>query len=349
MHYPVIAPRPPRLSELGAALERVEASGCFSNYGPETRAFEAAATQRLFGGRGATLAVANATLGLMIALADAVGARAAGRMALMPALTFAATAQSAWWAGLVPLICDVAADDWGACPRDEERLLRLYGDRIAAIVPYATFGRAIDLDRYAWLARRHDVAIVIDAAASLGTRDAAGIGFGAGRAVPGGVLDARDQAVRDRRGGPHPLRRPRDDRASARDGQFRVRTAARRHAARIERETARGAGGAGAGAARHVRAKLRDARCGGRRLSARDRRSLRASACVGRASGAGLSILAAAARAGAAPRRDRRASRRARRGQRALFQPPSRPAAVGARRGGDRTDPRSPTMSARGC
>ena len=44
---PLIAPRPPRLSTLGAALARVEASGVFSNNGPEVRAFEAEATARL--------------------------------------------------------------------------------------------------------------------------------------------------------------------------------------------------------------------------------------------------------------------------------------------------------------
>jgi dTDP-4-amino-4,6-dideoxygalactose transaminase len=181
---PLIAPHPPRLSSMVDALARVEASGIFSNNGPELRAFEADATRRLFGGRGACLAVANATLGLMIALRDAVSDGPAGRFALMPALTFAATAQAAWWSGLTPLVCDVDADDWSAAADEEERLLTRYGAQIAAVVPYATFGYGIDLDRYRWLSRRHGVAVVIDAAASLGTTDAAGIGFGAGAPFP---------------------------------------------------------------------------------------------------------------------------------------------------------------------
>lgn len=180
---PLIAPKPPRLSELTDALRRVEASGVFSNHGPEVRAFETEATGRLFGGRGATLAVSNATSGLMLALANATGGRRGG-LALMPAMTFAATAQAAWWAGLTPLVCDVDPGDWSACARDEERLLRRHGEAIAAIVPYATFGRAIDLDRYRWLSERHGLAIVIDAAASLGTRDADGVHFGAGAPFP---------------------------------------------------------------------------------------------------------------------------------------------------------------------
>jgi dTDP-4-amino-4,6-dideoxygalactose transaminase len=147
-HFPLIAPNPPRLSEQLDALRRVEASGVFSNNGPEVRAFEAEITEALFGGRGASLAVANATLGLMVAIKQA--AIEAGRLeglALIPSLTFAATGQAALWSGLTPLICDVDRDEWSACPEAEERMLHHYGDRVSAIIPYATFGNAIDLDR----------------------------------------------------------------------------------------------------------------------------------------------------------------------------------------------------------
>jgi dTDP-4-amino-4,6-dideoxygalactose transaminase len=179
-HLPLIAPNPPRLSALGDDLRRVEASGVFSNNGPEVRAFEAEATGQLFGGLGASLAVANATLGLMIALKDAAGTSPKrGALALMPALTFTATAQAAHWAGLTPLICDVDPDDWGMAAHEEERLIARHGERLAVLLPYATFGNAIDLNRYAWLKRRHGIGVVVDAAASLGTIDDQGRGFGA--------------------------------------------------------------------------------------------------------------------------------------------------------------------------
>ncbi|MCP3735804.1 DegT/DnrJ/EryC1/StrS family aminotransferase [Sphingomonas sp. RP10(2022)] len=181
MEFPLIAPRPPRLSALTEGLRRIEASGVFSNNGPEVRGFEAEITAQLFGGEGASLAVGNATLGLMVAIRQAAGMHPRpGTLALMPALTFAATAQAALWAGLTPLVCDVEADGWTADPRHEEELLARYGERIGVIVPYATFGTAIDLDRYAWLARTHRVGVVIDAAASLGTIDEGGRGFGTG-------------------------------------------------------------------------------------------------------------------------------------------------------------------------
>ena len=177
---PFIAPNPPRLSRLGEALARIEASGIYSNNGPEVRALEAEATARLWNVRGATLAVANATLGLMIAIRDAAGPRPRpGALALMPALTFAATAQAAIWAGLTPLICDIDPDDWSAAPAHEEELLARYAGRVAVVVPYATFGNAIDLDRYAAMRARHGVGVVVDAASSLGTIDDTGRGFGA--------------------------------------------------------------------------------------------------------------------------------------------------------------------------
>ena len=177
---PLIAPNPPRLSELGDALRRVEASGIYSNNGPEVRAFEADVTARMFGGKGASLAVGNATLGLMIAIRHATGLQPQpGTLALMPALTFAATASAAEWAGLTPLVCDVDPDDWSASAAEEERLLRRYGERIGCVVPYATFGNAIDLDRYRHYRQRYGVGVVIDAASSLGTCDDTGEGFGA--------------------------------------------------------------------------------------------------------------------------------------------------------------------------
>lgn len=186
MEFPLIAPRPPRLSTLTDGLRRVEASGVFSNNGPEVQAFEREATAQLFGGVGGCLAVGNATLGLMLAIRQAVPARCggamprAGTLALMPALTFAATAQAALWAGLTPLIGDIEPSCWISDPAQEEALLARHGDRVGVIVPYATFGTDLDLDRYAWLARRYDVGVVVDAAASLGTIDAVGRGFGTG-------------------------------------------------------------------------------------------------------------------------------------------------------------------------
>lgn len=180
---PLIAPNPVRLSERIDALRAIEESGIYSNGGPVVRGFEAALVERMFGGEGEALAVANATLGLMIAIRQAAGARQGG-LAIMPAMTFAATAHAAEWAGLTPLIVDIDPNDWTACAAAEEAALKRYGDRVAAMVPYATFGASIDLDRYRRFAEHYGVGVVVDAAASLGSSDAEGCAFGRGSAFP---------------------------------------------------------------------------------------------------------------------------------------------------------------------
>ena len=47
-------------------------------------------------------------------------------------------------------------------------------------MPYATFGYPIDLEQYTKLADQLGVPVVVDAAASLGTLDEQGRGFGSG-------------------------------------------------------------------------------------------------------------------------------------------------------------------------
>ncbi|MEZ0243477.1 MAG: DegT/DnrJ/EryC1/StrS family aminotransferase, partial [Sphingomonas sp.] len=178
---PLIAPRPPRLSQMGDALREIEARGVYSNGGPVVRGFETDMTARLFEGQGDCLAVGNATLGLMLAIRHAAGPRAnTGALALMPSFTFAATAHAAEWAGLTPLLCDVDPGDWAACEAAEAAAFERYGKRIAVVVPYATFGASIDLARYRRYQEERGVGVVVDAAASLGSLDADGRQFGAG-------------------------------------------------------------------------------------------------------------------------------------------------------------------------
>ena len=202
MPVPLIRPSPPPLSQAAARLREIEDSGVFSNFGPVNTRLEHDMVARLFAGEGACVAVCNATIGLMLAVQQAIGAPrksrsarndftvpalrqtpgvpAKPRYALMPSFTFAAAAQAALWCGLTPLFCDIDPQTWTACAADEERLLARYGSDIAVVMPYATFGYDLDLSRYAELTRRCGVPVVVDAAASLGTASADGRGFGTG-------------------------------------------------------------------------------------------------------------------------------------------------------------------------
>jgi dTDP-4-amino-4,6-dideoxygalactose transaminase len=185
VNIPLLKPSPARLSGLVAELRVIEASGHFTNFGPVNVRFEQEMVARIFGGEGACLTVSNATLGLMLAIRDAVGDDRQGRRyALMPSFTFAAAAQAALWNGLIPLFCDIDPHDWAPSPQAEAEILERYGAEVAVVVPYATFGNSIDLDHYAQLSKRYDVPVVVDAAASLGSLDRHGGGFGRGFSQP---------------------------------------------------------------------------------------------------------------------------------------------------------------------
>jgi dTDP-4-amino-4,6-dideoxygalactose transaminase len=186
MKIPMVRPAPPQLSLAGAELRSLEESGVFTNFGPVNTLFEQEMLDRFFGGQGACMTVCNATIGLMLAIKEAVGDTAPGQFALMPSFTFAAAAHAALWCGLTPLLCDIDPRNWAADPEAESAMLARYAGRIAVVMPYATFGYPIDLDRYHAVANKLGVPVVVDAAASLGTFDAQGRGFGSG--FPGSVV-----------------------------------------------------------------------------------------------------------------------------------------------------------------
>jgi dTDP-4-amino-4,6-dideoxygalactose transaminase len=180
MNIPLVRPAPPRLSLALAELQAMEESGVFSNFGPINTRFEQEMLTRFFGGEGACMTICNATIGLMLAIKEVVGDNTHGKFALMPGFTFAAAAHAALWCGLTPLLCDIDPQNWAADPAAEAEMLARYAGKIAVIIPYATFGYPIDLERYANIASQLGVPVVADGAASLGTFDQRGRGFGSG-------------------------------------------------------------------------------------------------------------------------------------------------------------------------
>ena len=73
MKIPLLRPAPPQLSLAIAELQSLEQSGIFSNFGPVNTLFEQEMLERFFGGVGACMTVCNATIGLMLAIKEAVG------------------------------------------------------------------------------------------------------------------------------------------------------------------------------------------------------------------------------------------------------------------------------------
>ena len=152
MTVPVMRPRLPDPVRVAPRLRSVQESGLFSNFGPQVTELESCYAAWLGVSAEQVVSASNATL----ALAGAVAVTGRPDWSV-PSFTFTASVAAALLAGTRVTFRDIDPDSWWLDPGG-------IGDHEAAIA-VAPFGAAVDLDRYAG---REDV--VIDAAASLGTR-----------------------------------------------------------------------------------------------------------------------------------------------------------------------------------
>ncbi len=133
-----------------------------------------------FTGARRAVAVCNGTAALHVALE--VAGVAPGDEVLVPALTFIATANAVSYCGARPHFVDSDAATLGLDPDKLEEGLRrsahmvsgecrnrLTGARIAAVVPMHTFGHPVAMDRLLRVAAAWNIAVVEDAAESLGS------------------------------------------------------------------------------------------------------------------------------------------------------------------------------------
>ncbi|MHA6533845.1 DegT/DnrJ/EryC1/StrS family aminotransferase [Paenibacillus sp. BAC0078] len=163
---PFLRPHLVRKEHFISYFEKIEATRIYSNYGPLNNLFEERVVNQIFDGTGSAVTVHNATVGLMLAISQSK--RPKGKYAVMPSFTFAATPLAAEWCGLEPYFLDIEPETWQMNREQLEHTVKLLGDDIAVIVPYATFGTAIDLSIYNSLLQQ-GIPVVIDAAASFGT------------------------------------------------------------------------------------------------------------------------------------------------------------------------------------
>jgi len=127
------------------------------------------------------VATSSGTTGLHAAL-TAVGV---GRddLVIMPSLTFIATANAVSHCGAMPWLTDVDEGSWTMsvpqlqqilstqCLIDQDKVVCIRtGRRVGAILPVHTLGMPVDIDEIADTARRCGLPVVVDAAASLGSR-----------------------------------------------------------------------------------------------------------------------------------------------------------------------------------
>ena len=155
-------------------------AGWFSNDGPCLRLLADRISERLGGVE--CIPVANATLGLMVALrAVTEQSPPAAREVVVPSFTYIASVSAILWAGLTPVFVDIDSDNWHVTPSALTAAIESRGSRLACALPCSTFGAAPPVGtRKAWeeLAQRAGLPLVVDSAAGFGSLDEHGQALG---------------------------------------------------------------------------------------------------------------------------------------------------------------------------
>jgi UDP-2-acetamido-2-deoxy-ribo-hexuluronate aminotransferase len=146
--------------EVDARIARVLEHGRFI-MGPEVAELEAALAA--FAGSSHCIAVASGTEALLISLmALGIGP---GDEVILPAFTFAATAEVVILAGATPVLVDVEPD---TCNLEASLVEAAITPRTRAIMPVSLYGQPPDMDELNALARRSGLALIEDGAQSFG-------------------------------------------------------------------------------------------------------------------------------------------------------------------------------------
>jgi dTDP-4-amino-4,6-dideoxygalactose transaminase len=159
----IMRPKLPSTDRLTPYLRSIDESRVYSNFGPLVLSLEDRLAEHFGLTQGTVATVANATLGLAIALAAQEPPPKS--LCAIPAWTFVATAHAALIAGLVPYFVDVAPETWAL---DVDRLggeLERAPARVGAVMPVMPFGMPLDLAKWEAFRSRTGIAVVIDAAA----------------------------------------------------------------------------------------------------------------------------------------------------------------------------------------
>jgi dTDP-4-amino-4,6-dideoxygalactose transaminase len=170
------APQIPPAHEVAAYFALAENARWYSNGGP-CHELLVERLERYLGPGVSCIPVANATLGLMVALRAMTGFAPRRREVLMPSFTFVAMVDAVLWAGLEPVFVDVDPHSWHLDPAALDTALESRSDAVAVVLAASTFGTPPAISqRKAWqdAAARAGVPLLVDSAAGFGATDERG-------------------------------------------------------------------------------------------------------------------------------------------------------------------------------
>lgn len=91
-----------------------------------------------------------------------------GDIIFCPTLTFSATANPIIYQNAVPVFIDSDYETWNMCPKALEQAFKKYPD-VKAVIVVHLYGLSADMDKMMEICKKHGVAVIEDAAESLGT------------------------------------------------------------------------------------------------------------------------------------------------------------------------------------
>ena len=163
---PVCRPLLPTHAHIARYIAEIDELRWYSNFGPLYSRFAA----RLGESRGVSAnqvtVVSNATVGLTLSL-RATGA--AEGYCMVPAWTFAATPMAVEAAGLKRWFVDIDPIRWSLTPEIAVRSLSEAPGRVAAVMPVAPFGAAVEIAAWDEFTAGTGIPVVVDAAAGFDT------------------------------------------------------------------------------------------------------------------------------------------------------------------------------------
>jgi dTDP-4-amino-4,6-dideoxygalactose transaminase len=162
---PVLRPRLPSAERLLPYLRRIDATRLYTNWGPLGLELEERLSRCFSLPLGGVVSASSGTSALTAAILTAAGPAAGRRrFAIVPALTYVATAAAAESCGYTPRIADVDPGTWQLDP--ERVAARTDLDEVAVVIPVAPFGRPVPQTAWLEFRKRTGIPVVIDGAAT---------------------------------------------------------------------------------------------------------------------------------------------------------------------------------------
>lgn len=171
MTMPLLKPKLPQLPKLSAYLQEIDRQRIYGNFGPHEQELRQRLAMYWNLSPGTVATTVNATIGLMQALWAVTESEELreGKICLVPAWTFTASAAAVVAVGMKPCFVDVDPQTWALTPMIVDQALKQVTQPVGAVMVVAPFGAPLNTEVWDLWSLRTGIPVVIDAAAAFDT------------------------------------------------------------------------------------------------------------------------------------------------------------------------------------